>query len=187
MRTLKLQMQLTIDGFAGGPNGELDWMMWDWDDEIKKYVDNLTDSVGTILLGRKMTDGFVSHWTNVVKNQPDDPSYPFAKKMVEKPKIVFTKTLNESQWENTKLAKGDIVQEVNKLKNQTGKDIIVYGGATFVSSLIENNLIDEYYFFVNPAAIGNGLFIFKERKKFKLVKSIPFSCDIVLLNYEPMK
>jgi dihydrofolate reductase len=187
MRKLKLQMQLSIDGFVGGPNGELDWMEWNWDDEIKKYVNDLTDSVDTILLGRKMTEGFVSHWTNVVKNQPDDPSYPFAKKMVDKPKVVFTKTLNESQWENTKLAKGDIVQEVNQLKNQNGKDIIVYGGATFVSSLIENNLIDEYYLFVNPAAIGNGLSIFNGRKNFKLVKSIPFSCGIVLLNYEPVK
>ena len=105
MRKLKLQMQLSIDGFVGGPNGELDWMEWNWDDEIKGYVTELTDSVDTILLGRKMTEGFISHWSNIVTNKPDDPSYPFAKKMVDKPKVVFTKTLDESKWENTKLAK----------------------------------------------------------------------------------
>src|SRR4030095_11834693 len=187
MKKLKLQMQTSVDGFVGGPNGELDWMMWNWDDEIKNYVTELTDSVDTILLGRKMTEGFISHWTNIVKNQPGDPSYPFAKKMVDKPKVVFTKTLDKSQWENTKLATGDIVQEVNQLKNEKGNDIIVYGGAGFVTSLIKNNLIDEFYLFVNPAAIGKGLSIFDGSTNFKLVRSIPFSCGIVLLNYEPTK
>jgi dihydrofolate reductase len=187
MRKLKLQMQMSVDGFVGGPNGELDWMTWTWDDEIKNYVTELTDSVDTILLGRKMTDGFVSRWTNIVKNQPNDESYPFAKKMVDKPKIVFTKTLNESQWENTKLAKGEITAEVNQLKNKNGKDIVVYGGAGFVTSLIINNLIDEFYFFVNPAAIGKGLTIFDDRRNFKLVKSIPFNCGIVLHKYEPTR
>ncbi|HXL54746.1 MAG TPA: dihydrofolate reductase family protein [Chitinophagaceae bacterium] len=187
MRTLKLQMQISVDGFVAGPNGELDWMEWNWDDEIKNYVNELTDSVDTILLGRKMTEDFISHWSNIVMNKPDDPSYPFAKKMVDKPKVVFSKTLKESPWENTVIA-NDVVDEINKLKSKNeGTGIIVYGGATFVSSLIENNLIDEYYLFVNPASIGNGLSIFKERKKFKLVKSTPFSCSIVLLNYEPVK
>jgi len=193
MRKLKLQVQMSVDGFVGGPNGELDWMTWNWDDALKNFVNELTDSVDTILLGRKMTDGFVNHWTNIVKNRPDDESYPFAKKMVDKPKIVFTKTLDESnpisaEWENTRLAKGDIVEEVNKIKNeQSGKDIVVYGGAGFVSSLIKNNLIDEFYLFVNPAAIGNGLSIFEGRTNLKFVKSISFSCGVVVLNYEPVK
>lgn len=190
-------MQKTVDGFVGGPNGELDWMTWNWSTDIKNYVTDLTNSVDTILLGRKMTDGFVSYWTDYVKNKPDDhfllskmqeESYPFAKKMVDYPKIVFTKTLNKSEWENTRLAKGDIVEEVNKIKNEdSDKDIIVYGGANFVTSLIKNNLIDEFYLFVNPAAISNGLTIFDGRTNFKLVKSIPFECGIVLMNYEPVK
>jgi len=71
---------MSVDGFVGGPNGELDWMTWNWDDALKNFVNELTDSVDTILLGRKMTDGFVNHWTNIVKNRPDDGSYPFAKK-----------------------------------------------------------------------------------------------------------
>jgi len=190
-------MQKTVDGFVGGPNGELDWMTWNWGADIKNYVTELTNSVDTILMGRKMTDGFVSYWTDYVKNKPDDQflhskmeeeSYPFAKKMVDYPKVVFTKTLDESQWENTRLAKGDIVEEVNKIKNeQSNKDIIVYGGAGFVTSLIKNNLIDEFYLFVNPAAISNGLTIFDGRTNLKLVKSIPFECGVVLLNYEPAK
>ncbi len=186
MRTLKLQMQMSVDGFVGGPNGELDWMQWDWDDELKKYADDLTDSVDSILLGRKMTEGFISYWSSVITDA-NNPEFDFGKKMIDKQKVVFTKTLKKSEWANTVLAKGDIVQEVNELKKQPGKDIIVYGGANFVSSLIKNNLIDQLYLFVNPTAIGNGLSIFNDRTNLKLVKSIPFSCGIVLLNYKPQK
>ena len=191
MRKLKLQVQMSVDGFVGGPNGELDWMQWNWDDGIKKYVDDLTDSVDTILLGRKMTEGFISHWSNVVRN-PSDPSYSFAKKMMDKPKFVFSKTLKESAWENTSVINDNFQKEIKNLKGQPGKElptgqagIIVYGGAGFVSSLVENNLIDEYYLFVNPTAIGKGLSIFNGRTNLKLVKTILFDCGIVLLNYIP--
>lgn len=189
MKKLKLQMQITLDGFVAGPNGELDWMSFSWDDEIKKYVNDLTDSIDTILMGRKMTDGFVSYWTDVVKN-PDNPEYSFARKMVDIPKVVFTKTLDKSNWENTRLAKGNIIEEVEKLKKQNGKDIIVYGGASFVSSLIKNNLIDEYNLVINPAVIGKGMTIFnsiEQTRHLKLVNSKQFSSGEVLLKYEPVR
>lgn len=184
MRKLKLQAQITVDGFVSGPNGELDWMVWDWSEGLKKYVNDLTDSVDTILMGRKMTDGFISYWSNV---KPDSEEYPFARKMVEKPKIVFTKTLNKSTWDNTTLAKGELKEEIEMLKKQKGKDIIVYGGAGFVSSLIADNLIDEYNLFVNPAILGDGLTIFgsiKNRSDLELLKSLKFDCGIVLNQYK---
>ena len=134
-----------------------------------------------------MTDGFISYWSDVM-TKPDDPSYAFAKKMIETPKVVFSKTLKKSQWINTSIATGDLVDEIRKLKNQNGKDIIVYGGASFDSSLIKEGLIDEFHLFINPAAIGDGMSIFKDlnhTQKFNLVKSIVFDCGIVLLNYEP--
>ena len=187
MRKLKLQVQLSVDGFVAGPKGELNWMVWDWDDELKKYVTDLTDSIDTILLGRKMTDGFVSHWSNVLKN-PQGPDYTAAKKFVHTPKVVFTKTLNESKWENTTLATGELKDEISKLKKQKGKDIIVYGGAGFVSSLIRKGLIDEYHLFINPVAIGKGMTIFKDSEtmtNLKLVESKAFDCGIVMNFYKP--
>jgi dihydrofolate reductase len=187
MRKLKLQMQQTVNGYVAGPNGELGWMTWNWSDDIKQCVTDITDSIDTILLGRKMTDGFISHWDAAAKN-PDDPSQEFAKKMVNTHKVVFTKTLERSVWENTVLAKGDVADEVNKLKTQKGKDIVVYGGAGFVSSLIKENLIDELYLFVNPSAIAAGLTIFGEvggQLNLKLNESKAFDCGIVLLNYSP--
>jgi dihydrofolate reductase len=186
LRKLKLQVQMSVDGYIAGPNGEMDWLVWNWDDKLKEYVNELTESVDSILLGRKMAEGFISHWSDVM-TKPDHPDYTFAKKMIEIPKVVFTKTLNKSEWVNTDIATGDLTDEINKLKRQNGKDIIVYGGASFDSSLIKAGLIDEFYLFVNPAAIGNGITIFKdlnEMLKFTLAKSIPFDCGVVLLHYE---
>ncbi|MEJ7671426.1 MAG: dihydrofolate reductase family protein [Chitinophagaceae bacterium] len=91
-------------------------------------------------------------------------------------------------WGNTVLAKGDLAEEINKLKNEDGKDIIVYGGATFVSSLIKAGLIDEYHLFINPSANGNGMPIFKQldnREDLTLIRSKSFQCGIMLLHYEP--
>jgi dihydrofolate reductase len=190
MRKLKYQAQVTIDGYVAGPNGELNWMDWDWDDELKAYVNELNAPIGTILLGRKMTDAFVSYWENVV-TRPDHPDFGIAKLMVDTPKVVFTKTLTKSSWKNTVLATGDLADEVNRLKAQGGKtDIIVYGGAGFVSSLIGENLIDEYHLLVNPVAIGKGMRVFtnfKGQRKFTLKKATSFPCGMVGLNYEPAK
>ncbi len=183
-----MQVQLSVDGYVAGPNGEMDWTVWEWDKDLESYVNALTDSSDTILLGRKMTEGFVNYWTDVVKNQPESQEFPFAQKMVDKPKVVFTKTLEKSSWENTTLAKGDIVDEVDLLKNQDGNDIIVYGGAGFVSSLIKEGLIDEYHLFVNPAALGNGMRIFGDLGKslnLTLVRVQSFDCGIVVLCYKP--
>src|SRR5688500_12576598 len=181
MRKLKLQVQISIDGFIAGLNGEMDWMTWNWDDALKNYVNTLTDSVDTILLGRKMAGGFIAHWSNVC-TRSDDPGYEFAKLMIGYPKFVFTKTLNESDtevrgWANTSLIKTDYIEAIKALKNQEGKDIIVYGGATFDSSLIKAGLIDEYHLFINPAAIGKGMPIFQSleaKQNLKLAASTPF-------------
>jgi dihydrofolate reductase len=185
MRKLKLQMQMSLDGYVARPNGELDWMTWEQDDKLIQFINSLIDSSDTILLGRKMTDGFVSHWENAVNNKPDTP---FAKKMVDIPKVVFTKTLDKSTWNNTTLAKGNLSEEIANLKKQSGKDIIVYGGAGFVSSLIKEGLIDEYHLFVNPTAIGNGMTIFKSldrTQKFSAIQSTFYSCGITVLSYKP--
>jgi dihydrofolate reductase len=186
LRKLRLQVQMSVDGCIAGPNGEMDWMVGLLDDELKKYAYRLTEPVDTILLGRKMTDVFISYWSNVV-NKPDDPWYEFAKKMIETPKVVFTKTLNKSRWINTDIARGDLIEEVSKIKSQNGRDIIVYGGASFDSSLIKEKLIDEFYLFINPVAIGNGMTIFKdlnEIQKYTLIESKAFECGKVLLRYE---
>ena len=187
MRKLKLQVQISVDGYVAGPNGELDWMTWEKDEKLIQFINDLTDSSSTILLGRKMTDRFINYWEGIIKkNQPESPELPFAKKMMDTPKIVFTRTLDKSNWTNTILAKGNLADEVAKIKAQEGKDIIVYGGAGFVSSLINEDLIDEYNFFINPVMISKGMRIFdllNERRNLTTLGATAYTDGITVLRY----
>ena len=176
---------MTVDGYIAGLNGEMDFMVWNWDDELKQYVKDITEPVDCIILGRKLAEGFIPHWATVAAN-PDDPEFTDGKKFTDTPKVVFTKTLDKSEWDNTVLAKGDLVDEITKLKKQDGKDIIAYGGATFVSALIKQSLIDEFNLFVNPIILGKGMAIFKElndKRKLVLESTKAFSCGIVVIKY----
>jgi dihydrofolate reductase len=180
MRKLKLQMQVTVDGHVAGPEGELDWMTFDFDPALEAFVNQLTDTSDTILLGRKMTAGFIQYWEHVPE---DSREYTFAQKMVGTPKVVFSKTLQHVEGKNVRVENGDLAEAVKQLKNGPGKDIVVYGGATLVSSLIEQGLIDEMNLFVNPVAIGNGMRVFSGRKALKLATSTAYPCGIVVMTY----
>ncbi|MES2617387.1 MAG: dihydrofolate reductase family protein [Bacteroidota bacterium] len=185
MRKLKLQVQMSIDGFISGTNGEMDWMTFPWTQDIVDYVKKITEPVDTIILGRKLAEGFIPHWKSVASN-PEDPEFEGGVVYTKTPKVVFSKTLVKSDWDNTTIANGDLTDEVNKLKNKDGKDIIVYGGGAFVSNLIKYSLIDELNLFVNPAIIGNGLPIFQgitEMKNYKLANSLHCDCGIIILTY----
>lgn len=194
MRKLKLQIQMSIDGFIAAPNGEMNFMVWDWDDILKGYVNDITEPVDCILLGRKLAEGFIPYWAAVAANT-DDPQLTAGKKFTETKKLVFSKTLESSVpqdngWNNTVVKSGNLIEEVIKLKNEDGKDIIAYGGANFVSALIKHNLIDELHLFINPIAIGNGMPIFKDLasiQEMNLIKATSFNCGIVVLNYEPKR
>lgn len=178
---------MTLDGFVAGPNGELDWMWIGKGDEslFQKIID-LADSCDTILLGRKMTAGFVEYWENVVDNQPESREQPLAQLMVNLHKVVFSRTQTTIKGRNLEVENGDLVAAVEALKKQPGKDIMVYGGATFVSSLISQNLVDEYFIFRHPVAIGSGLSIFKEQKLLELKSSITYENGTMLHNYLPV-
>jgi dihydrofolate reductase len=187
MRKLKLQINTSIDGFISGPAGELDWMSQEMDIRQLERLQALTDGMDTIIMGRKMAAGFTNYWEDVVDNQLDSPEYPYAKKFVDTPKIVFSRTMKNISGRNLQVENGNLVSAVNKLKQQDGKDLIVYGGGTFVSELIRCQLIDELHLFVNPIALGSGLPIFQSRQAFKLVDSICCSNGIVINQYEPIK
>jgi len=141
------------------------------------------DELGdAILLGRKMTEGFVNYWESVVK-KPESPEFAFAQKMVGMPKVVFSKTVQRIEGKNVRVENGDLVPAVKQLKGQSGKDIVVYGGANCVASLLQHDLIDELNLFVNPVAIGEGLRVFSTRRKLKLERSVAYACGIVVNTY----
>jgi len=187
MRKLKLQVQMTVDGFVAGRNGEMDFGVWDWDDALKQYVTDLTAAVDCIVMGRRLAEGFIPYWASVAAD-PTHPEHTAGRKFTETPKVIFSRTLDHSAWDNTLLAKGDLAEAINAIKAREGGDIIAYGGATFVASLIQHGLIDEYHLFINPAAIGNGMAIFSELTgtlALTLVNATAFACGIVCLHYAP--
>jgi dihydrofolate reductase len=190
MRKIKLQMQLSLDGFVCGPQGEMDWMVWDWDDILKKYVSNLTNSADTFLMGRATGEGMAVYWPTVASNpESSEEDKWMADKLNTLPKVVFSRTVISINWTNVRVA-NDIVEEVKELKKEPGKDIIIYGGAGIVSSFIRENLIDEYHLFINPVIIGKGKTIFnhvKGQMNLKLVNSTISTTGIVILHCEPEK
>lgn len=179
MRQLKLQTQVSVDGFMSGANREMDWMVYPWDEALINYTAELTEPVDCILLGRKLAEGFIPHWASIPEGE--DPA--FVEKINKTKKVVFSKTLNSVPWQNTALATGDLKTEVEKLKNQSGQDLIAYGGGNFISCLIENNLVDDLHLYVNPTAIGAGMRVFTGRTPLTLMKATPFKCGIVVLHY----
>ena len=183
-RKLKLQYAHIPEGFAPTPNSDPKNYC---DEEFRNFSITNLEQVDCLILGRKTAVDFIPYWAAVAEN-PDDPDFLLGKKLTDTPKVVFSNTLEKSEWVKSILAKGEIVNEINKLKDQAGNDIMVYGGDSFVASLIKNNLIDEYYLVVNPADIESSLPILKEldgKQNITLVKSKTFDCGmIVLLQYE---
>jgi dihydrofolate reductase len=198
MRKLKLETQVSIDGFIADINGNTDWMKWNWgpdwtwDEELQRYHTELTESVDCILLSRQMAEeGFNAHWQKVTED-PLDTRFRFAKHITDIQKIVFSRTIDRSAqipggWHRTEIANGDFIDVVNQLKKQEGKDIIVYGGSTFVASLIKAGLIDEFHLLVNPVALGQGLPIFNtmgNKQNMELVNAKSYKCGMGLLHYK---
>lgn len=182
MRRVVLQMRISVDGFVASPNGEEDWGVPP-DDEVFQLIDSLPDNADTLLIGRKMAEGFIPHFENF---PADHPKSAFAQKMVNLPKVIFSNTLTEPFGKNATLAKGSLEATITQLKQADGKNILVYGGASFVSALIAGGHIDEFYLLVMPIMIGKGIRIFdllEDRFQLILHTAKPFNNGIVLLHY----
>jgi dihydrofolate reductase len=170
-----------------GPNGELDWHFSNWNDEMGEYALEQLRAVDTILVGRVTYESMANYWPKAF-TEPGSrkKDVEFAKMMNEYPKIVFSNTLKRLDWNNARLAKNDIAEEVAELKKQHGKDMIIWGGVGIVYSFIELGLIDEYRIWVSPVAIGDGIPLFsnlEDRLDLKLIKAMMFSNGVVLLEY----
>jgi len=182
-------MQMSLDGFIEGPNGAMDWFPRDNDEQWEDLF-NLLRSADTFLLGRAMYPAYSNYWRSVLTNQSAPKNEIKYARIAEKTQhIVFSKTMEKADWENTRIAK-DISEEIYNLKQQPGKDIIVWGGATLASALINLGLIDEYRLLVNPVLLGSGKSLFKDLKdghRLKLIKIKTFKSEVILLNYSSIK
>jgi dihydrofolate reductase len=183
LRTFKLQVQTTVDGYMAGPNGEMDWMTFPWTDDIKAYIAALMAPVDQIVLGRHLAEGFIPAWQAGPPGEPQE-AVDF---MNNTPKLVISDSLTDSPWENATVAGGDLTETITKLKAEPGGDIIGYGGSTLVRDLIARELVDEIHLFMNPTAIGAGMPVFGDRTKLRLARSTPFECGITALHFEPVR
>ena len=177
-----------------GMNMTLDWFCYHTamiaDDEIHQHYNDLLRNTGTLIYGRITYQLMESYWPSVVKNPTGNkPMDEFAVLIDNISKIVFSRTLKNVDWKNTKLKKEVIKEEVLELKQQAGKNILV-GSPSLIVALTQLNLIDEYQLSVQPIVLGSGLPLFKnvkDRVNLKLLKTKTFGCGAVTLYYEPTK
>ena len=182
MRKIIVSNYVTLDGFFAGPNGEFDWFVWD--DETAQYSKELLTSMDTILFGRVTYELMAGYWPTA---SPPAEDQVIIDAMNNLPKIVFSKTLDKVSWKNSKLIRGEIAEEISKLKQQSGKDMVIYGSGSIVSTLTNLGLIDEYRIFINPVVLGSGKPLFKgikDRLNLKLFKTKTFHSGVVLLHYQ---
>lgn len=151
----------------------------------KNTFDNyLEEGIATVLLGRKNYEGFRGYWPTVVNN-PDatETDLNFSRWLDEIPKIVFSKTLEKTQWNNSRLVNDNLAEEVAKLKKQMGKDILIMNSSSIAQACMKHGLLDEYWLTIHPVTLGKGLPLFKERVNLKLLNSRTFDSGQVLLHY----
>lgn len=154
---------------------------------FQRFAIDLLGSVGMLLFGRVTYELMVSYWPTEAA-ATDDPI--IAEKMNTLPKVVFSKTLENvewGEWKNARLVKGDLREEIAKLKQEPGKDMVLFGSGEIVSTLAQSGLIDEYLLFVAPVMLGSGIPLFKgvnKRIKLKLVGTHNLSSGVVLLRYQ---
>lgn len=183
MSKLFLFMLTSLDGYYEGPNHDISWH--NVDAEFNEFAIQQTGEVGTLLFGRKTYEGMASYWPTEAAKR-DDPVV--AGLMNNLPKVVFSRTLDKVSWNNSRLVKENIEEEVSNLKQQAGKDIAIYGSSDLAVTLTHMGLVDEYRIMVVPVALGDGkpLFIGLDgRIKLELVSTRVFRSGNVLLTYRP--
>lgn len=185
MRKLIAFNMVTLDGFFEGPNHDINWHVVD--DEFNQFAIEQTSMFGTILFGRVTYQLMASYWPTPAAST-DDPIV--AGLMNTLPKVVFSRTLQKAKWNNTRLIKNNLAEEVLKMKQQPGNDLAVLGSANLLSTLMQMDLIDEHWIMVNPVVLGSGNPLFKgvnHQINLKLLKSRTFRSGNVLLYYQPAK
>jgi dihydrofolate reductase len=176
---------MTLDGYFAGRDGDISWH--NVDEEFQELAKEASNSGNTLLFGRVTYELMERYWPTpeAIKNDPI-----VAAGMNKAEKIVFSRTLDKADWNNTRLVKDDMVAEVKKLKQQSGKDLTVLGSGSIVSQLAQEGLIDEYDILLNPVVLGKGKTMFegiKDKLSLKLTKTRTFGNGNILLCYVPAK
>ena len=181
MRKIIVSMMVTLDGYFAGPDGEIDWH--NVDAEFNDFAVDQLNHADTLIFGRLTYRMMAAYWPSLAALR-DDPAV--AAKMNSLEKLVFSRTLPAVEWNNSRLARAGLPEEIAALKKGSGKDALIFGSGSIVSALAAAGLIDEYRLFVNPVVLGAGRTLFGDvgkRMEMKLLESRSFSSGNVLLRY----
>jgi len=179
MRPVILKMDISLDGFVGAADGDVQWAVDDFGDEAlqERMLAGLWDA-GAHLMGRGAYDDMAPHW-------PTSTDI-YAAPMNEIPKVVFSRTLTDPEWADTRVVSGDLATEIQKLKAEDGKPLLLHGGARFARALAGLGAIDEYRLYVHPTALGEGLPLFGERVRLRLTDVERYSTGVVASTLVPV-
>lgn len=192
MRRIVMINWVSIDGFFAGPNGEIDWMLRD--PEVDKAIREPapgdarppSKGPGTMLLGNITYTLFENSWPQIAKD-PNAPEamHKMADEVNQMTKLVFSQTRQDVTWENSKLFHGNLIEEVKKLKQDDGTDILIFGSGTIVQQLANEGLIDEYLMVLTPVILGTGKSLFKyvNKSNLELLQARHFKSGNVVLRY----
>lgn len=186
MRKLVLFMHTSLDGFVAGPNGEMDWIIVD--EEMFDYAGERTNEADTALYGRVTYQMMESYWPTAA-DQPTATKHDIehSRWYNKVTKVVLSRTMKGADLRNTKVISDNLSNEITQLKQAAGRDILMFGSPSVARSLMQDGLIDDYWLFVNPILLGQGIPLFKgikDKTKLKLLKTNPFSSGVVCLHYE---
>lgn len=183
MRKIIMWNMVTLDGFFEGPKSwEIDWHNYTWGEELEQFSIEQSKTAGMLLFGRVTYQGMAQYWS-AEKGE-------IADFMNNIPKVVFSRTLEKADWNNTRLVKANAEEEVAQLKKQPGKDLFIFGSANLSATLTQRGLIDEYRLGFNPIVLGGGNPLFKpspDQLKMKLLEVRTFKTGCVILFYEPVR
>lgn len=182
-------MHVSLDGFVGGPNGEMDWILID--EKMFDFVAERTNQSDCALYGRKTWQMMDGYWPNA-GSQPNASKHDIEHSQWynKVDKFVLSKTMKSDPSKKVHVIGNDLNKEVNDLKNGPGKEILIFGSPTATHSLLGLGLVDEFWLFVNPVLLGKGIPMFaeiKETTKLKFLKSHVFHNGVVVLSYEKIK
>jgi dihydrofolate reductase len=176
MRQVIYKTHISIDGFIGKPDGDVEWVFEHFDDEMGEWELELVGSAGVHAMGRNLYGDMAAHWPTSTE--------PFAAPMNEIPKVVFSRSLPEAEWGPTRVERGPLEPAIAALKAEEDGPILVHGGAGLARSLSRRGLIDIYHLIVHPVALGEGLPIFDTEVDLRLVETRSFPRGAVVLTYE---
>jgi dihydrofolate reductase len=182
MRRMVVFNSLTLDGYYTGLDGDMSWAH-KFDPEWIEFTNENAKGGGVLAFGRKTYDMMAGYWPTpmAMKNMPT-----VAEAMNKQPKLVFSRTMNEAKWNNTRLIKGDLATEVRKIKSEPGDDIVIMGSGNLIAQLAQAKLIDEYQIALTPVVIGKGKSMFDgvDKTSLKLTKTRAFGNSTVMLWYQ---